>query len=139
MKLTRRSFLSTTALASVSAVASLAMPLAANAKTVPYSHATFDKFIASGETFLMGVHAKWCSTCDRQKRVINALRAQGEPYASMKLLAVDWDENRTSPLIGKYNVPRRSTLIMFKGGKEIGRIVAGTGTAEIQALIDKAY
>jgi len=96
MKLTRRSFLSTTALALV-------------------------------------------STAIRQKRVINALRAQGEPYKSMKLLAVDWDENRTSPLIGKYNVPRRSTLIMFKDGKEVGRIVAGTGTAEIQALIDKAY
>ena len=135
MKLTRRSFLSTTALALVST----AIPFAVNAKTVQYSHQTFDQYLASGETFLMGVHAKWCSTCDRQKRVINALRAQGEPYKSMKLLAVDWDENRTSPLIGKYNVPRRSTLIMFKDGKEVGRIVAGTGTAEIQALIDKAY
>lgn len=139
MKLTRRSFLSTTALASVGVAAGLAMPLSANAKTVQYSNETFDQYLASGETFLMGVHAKWCSTCDRQKRVINALRAKGEPYNSMKLLAVDWDENRTSPLIGKYNVPRRSTLIMFKDGKEVGRIVAGTSTAEIQALIDKAY
>jgi len=42
-------------------------------------------------------------------------------------------------LIEEYNVPRRSTLIMFKGGKEIGRVVAGTSTAQIQGLIDKAY
>lgn len=135
MNLTRRKFLTSTAIGMVTA----ALPLSAQAKTVPYSHKTFDQMIASGETFLMGVHAKWCSTCDRQKRVINALRAQGEPYKSMTLLAVDWDENRTSPLIGKYNVPRRSTLIMFKNGKEVGRVVAGTSTSEIQKLIDKAF
>lgn len=135
MQFTRRKFLSTTALAVVSA----ALPFSANAKTVPYSHETFDQMVASGETFLMGVHAKWCSTCDRQKRVINALRTQGEPYKSMTLLAVDWDENRTSPLIGKYNVPRRSTLIMFKDGKEVGRVVAGTSTDQIKQLIDKGF
>jgi len=135
MHITRRKFLSTTALAVVAA----SLPLSVNAKTVPYSHETFDQMIASGKTFLMGVHAKWCSTCDRQKRVINALRAQGEPYNSMTLLAVDWDENRTSPLIGKYNVPRRSTLIMFKDGKEVGRVVAGTSTEQIKELIDKGF
>lgn len=135
MHLSRRKFLATTAIG----VATVTMPFAAQAKTVSYSNETFDEFISSGKTFLMGVHAQWCSTCDRQKRVINALRAQGEPYQSMTMLAVDWDENRKNPLIGKYNVPRRSTLIMFKNGKEVGRIVAGTSTSDIQALIDKAY
>jgi thiol:disulfide interchange protein len=135
MNITRRKFLASTAIGMVAAT----LPHAAFANTVPYTNETFDQFLASGKTFLMGVHARWCSTCDRQKRVINALRAQGEPYASMTMLAVDWDENRTSPLIGKYNVPRRSTLIMFKNGKEVGRVVAGTSTSDIQALIDKAY
>ena len=139
MKLTRRSFLSTTAMASVGAIMGVSMPLAANAKTVQYSSETFNQYLASGEVFLMAIHAKWCSTCARQNRVINALRSEGEPYNSMKLLAVDWDENRSSSLIEEYNVPRRSTLIMFKGGKEIGRVVAGTSTSQIQGLIDKAY
>ncbi len=135
MDITRRKFLTTTAMAMVVT----AIPTIGMAKTVPYTHDTFDKYLANGKTFLMGVHAKWCSTCDRQKRVINALRAQGEPYNSMTLLAVDWDENRTSPLIGKYNVPRRSTLIMFKDGKEVGRVVAGTSTEQIKQLIDKGF
>jgi len=135
MQFTRRKFLATTAVAALT----IGLPLSASTETVLYSHATFDNYIASKKTFLMGVHAKWCSTCDRQKRIINALREQGEPYKSMTMLAVDWDENRKSPLIGKYNVPRRSTLIMFKDGKEVGRIVAGTSTSEIQALIDKGY
>ncbi|MDJ0614164.1 MAG: thioredoxin family protein [Rhizobiaceae bacterium] len=135
MNITRRTFLSTAAVGGIA----LALPSLAIAKTVQYSPDTFDQYIADGRTFLMGVHAKWCSTCDRQKRVINALRAKGEPYDSLTMMAVDWDENRTNPLIGKLNVPRRSTLIMFKDGKEVGRVVAGTSTSAIQALIDKGF
>lgn len=135
MTLTRRALLLSAALMTTAA----ALPVSSKAETVAYTPDTFDQYLASGKTFLMGVHAKWCSTCDRQKRVINALRAQGEPYKSLTLLAVDWDENRTSPLVGKYNVPRRSTLIMFKDGKEVGRVIAGTSTKAIQELIDKGY
>ena len=135
MTITRRTLLSSAAIGAFA----LALPRVSLAKTVQYSPAKFDQMIANGETFLMGIHAKWCSTCDRQKRVINALRAKGDPYDSMTMLAVDWDHNRTNPLIGKLNVPRRSTLIMFKHGKEVGRIVAGTSTSDIQALIDKGF
>lgn len=135
MNLTRRKFLVTTAIATLAIVT----PYSALANTVEYSEETFDQYISSGKTFLMGIHAKWCSTCDRQNRVINALRAKGEPYDSLTMLAVDWDENRRSKLIETLNVPRRSTLIMFKDGKEVGRIVAGTGNSEIQALIDKGF
>ena len=135
MIINRRAFV----LAAGSGGIALALPKITLAKTVEYSPEVFDDYVANGKTFLMGVHARWCSTCDRQKRVINALRSQGEPYDSLTLMAVDWDENRTSPLIGKLNVPRRSTLIMFRNGKEVGRIVAGTSTSDIQALIDKGF
>ncbi len=54
-------------------------------------------------------------------------------------MQMDWDKNRRSPLIKKLNIPRRSTLIMFKGGKEVGRIVAGTSTSQIKGLIDKGF
>ncbi|MEM9330765.1 MAG: thioredoxin domain-containing protein [Pseudomonadota bacterium] len=135
MHITRRSFLSSSAIALIAG----AFPFQAFANTVSYSPETFDKFITSKKTFLLGVHAKWCSTCDRQNRVINALRAKGTPYETMTMLTVDWDENRSGPLISNYNVPRRSTLIMFKDGEEVGRIVAGTSTTDIKALIDKGF
>ncbi|MGK0172828.1 MAG: hypothetical protein ACI9W2_004569, partial [Gammaproteobacteria bacterium] len=35
-------------------------------------------------------------------------------------------------------VPRRSTLVMFKGGKEVGRVVAQTSTSAIEALFKAA-
>lgn len=135
MNITRRTLLSTAAAGAMA----LSMPGIAAAKIVQYSPSQFDAYVAGNKTFLMGIHAKWCSTCDRQNRVINALRAQGEPYNSLVMMAVDWDETRNTPLISDLNVPRRSTLIMFKNGKEVGRIVAGTSTRDIQALIDLGY
>lgn len=135
MKLSRRTLLLTAA----ATIVATGMPNDAVAKTVNYSSDTFNEYVSGGKTFLMGIHAKWCSTCDRQNRVINALRTQGEPYNNLTVLAVDWDEHRSSPLIADLNVPRRSTLIMFKDGKEVGRIVAGTGEAQIQELIDKGF
>ena len=34
------------------------------------------------------------------------------------------------------NVPRRSTLILLRGEEELGRIVAGTNSDKIQALLE---
>jgi thioredoxin 1 len=36
------------------------------------------------------------------------------------------------------NIPRRSTLVVLKGNKELGRIVAGTAKDDIKALMDLA-
>ncbi len=36
------------------------------------------------------------------------------------------------------SIPRRSTLVVLQGDKELGRIVAQTGKAEIKALVDTA-
>ncbi|MEL7429663.1 MAG: thioredoxin family protein [Pseudomonadota bacterium] len=134
MKLTRRELLSSVAVGAVA----LALPTTAFATTVPYSSDTFASYLESGETFLLGVHAKWCSTCARQTRVINALREQGDFYNNLVVMEVDWDEERNGSLVSDLNIPRRSTLIMFKGGEEVGRVVAGTGEQQIKDLIDSA-
>jgi thioredoxin 1 len=36
-------------------------------------------------------------------------------------------------------IPRRSTLVLIKGGEEVGRLVAVTSQAQIKALLDKAF
>ncbi len=137
-EMNRRSFvLAAAAVAAGLGATATATP--AFAKTVKYTPSKFDKFIAAGKPFMIGVHADWCSTCDRQKRVINALRAQGAPYSNLTIMEVDWDKERGGAFTTEMNIPRRSTLIMFNGGKEVGRIVAGTGSKDIQSLIDKGF
>lgn len=114
-----------------------ALPLGVQARTINFSVPTYQKLVDSGMPFLIGVHTEWCSTCAVQKRVISALKRTGNPYAGMTILEMDWDKYRGSRIGKQLRIPRRSTLIMFAGGKEAGRIIAGTSARSIQKLIDK--
>ncbi|MFT5638894.1 MAG: thioredoxin 1, partial [Paracoccaceae bacterium] len=49
---------------------------------------------------------------------------------------VDWDIHAGSDISTRYNIPRRSTLLLLRGDDELGRIVAGTSTKTITALMD---
>lgn len=122
----------------LTAAVSLAAPLAQAAGTA-YTPDLLEAELAAGKTVFLDFKADWCSTCKAQERVINALKAENPAYeAAISFIDVDWDQWKDSLLVSEYNVPRRSTLLVLKGDAELGRIVAGTGKAEIKALMDIA-
>ena len=53
-------------------------------------------------------------------------------------MRVDWDQHRDDEIVSELGVRRRSTLIMFSRGGEVGRVVAGTSADEIEALFKAA-
>ena len=59
-------------------------------------------------------------------------------YATVTVMRVEWDEHRGGALVEALSVRRRSTLVMFKGGREVGRVVAKTGRSDIEALFQAA-
>lgn len=129
----RRDFLALTAAVSV------ALPVRARAATLDYTPGLVDQRLAAGETVFLDFKASWCSTCAAQERVITALKAGNPAYErAITFIDVDWDSYRDDPLTVMLNIPRRSTLVVLKGDAELGRIVAGTGRAEIKALMDTA-
>ena len=65
---------------------------------------------------------------------MRALIKNNPTYQSVKLLRVDWDTHRDSELVRELRIPRRSTLVMFDKGKEVGRVVAQTSESAIEAL-----
>ncbi|MEM9583893.1 MAG: thioredoxin family protein [Pseudomonadota bacterium] len=97
------------------------------------------KALSQGKTVLVDYAADWCSTCAVQERTIASLRAADPIYdANVVFVRVDWDKYGRAPVARDRKIPRRSTLIVLKGNKELGRIVAGTRRADIKALMDKA-
>lgn len=129
----RRDFLALTA------VVTLAAPMA-NAAGVPeYSPELLAAELAAGKTVFLDFKASWCSTCKAQERVIDALKAGNPSYeAAISFINVDWDVWGETAIVADMNIPRRSTLVVLKGDKELGRIVAGTAKADIKALMDLA-
>ncbi|MDJ0630692.1 MAG: thioredoxin family protein [Rhodobacter sp.] len=95
--------------------------------------------LAAGDTVFLDFTASWCSTCAAQARVIEALKAENPAYEqAVTFIDVDWDTYRTAEITRSLNIPRRSTLVVLKGDQELGRIVAGTSRAQIEALMNTA-
>lgn len=127
----RRHFLVTTAAALTLAPAAFAAE--------DYTPGLVAAELAAGKTVFLDFKASWCSTCAAQERVLDALKAENPGYEqAISFIDVDWDTYKTADITTRLNIPRRSTLVVLKGDRELGRIVAGTGRDEIKALMDTA-
>ena len=129
----RRSFIS---LATALAAAFISVTNA-HAGRADYSETAYEEALASGEAFILDFSATWCSTCQAQKRIMNNLQ-RDKKYDAIQVFTVDWDKYRKSDLRKALNVPRRSTIILFKDGEELDRIIAHTSKSRIQQLFDMA-
>ena len=114
----------------LSAFVSLAMA----GEIKPYNQVQFDKLSAEGKPVLLAIHASWCPTCKAQKPIIGELMGQAA-YKDVTTLVIDFDAEK--PLLKHYKVGMQSTLIAFKGTKEVGRSVGDTTKAGIENLIQK--
>ena len=56
-------------------------------------------------------------------------------YRGVTHVRVDFDTQKD--VMKRFGASDRSTLIMFRGKKEVGRLYGETGEKEIKALIDK--
>lgn len=131
----RRMFL--TGLAGLAGAGLIAGPAVAALTLVDYSPEKLQALRAAGKPVLLDFYASWCTTCRAQERVIESLM-NGGAYGTVTVMRVDWDTYQTSQLVKDMNIPRRSTLVLLKGDKELGRVVAQTSEASIKGLLDKA-
>ncbi len=104
-----------------------------------YTPGMIDGLLKQGKTVFVDYSADWCGTCARQERVIAGLMQENPAYAqNVVFVRVDWDDYRRAEVTTSRKIPRRSTLLVLRGDKELGRIVAGTAKQDIKALMDTA-
>ncbi len=116
------------------AVPTLSRPAFA-AGRVPFDRAAFEAAMKSGEPVLIDVSATWCPTCQRQKYILGELTSQPK-FAGYIIFTVDYDTQKD--VMRSFGARQRSTLIAFKDGYELGRVVGDTSVAGIEALLAKA-
>jgi len=88
----------------------------------PYDEAVADKAIASGKPVIVHVYAYWCLQCHMQKSILENLKTD-KTYDHVQFFRVDYTEQKD--VVAKLNCPR-STVIAYKGGKEVSRMSWGT-------------
>jgi thioredoxin 1 len=129
--LNRRHALATLA---VSAVLLSGLPALALDKAA-FSQASFDAAMKAGKPVLIDVSAPWCPTCKAQAPILSELAKQPR-FKNLVVFNVDFD-NQKDALRG-FKAQQQSTLIVFKGGAEMGRSVGDTNKASIEALLARA-
>jgi len=132
----RRTFnrLVTSAIASLTLISSLSFA----EEMIDYKPGLIKTRLDAGETVLVDYFATWCSTCARQGEILKELRAENPQFdENLTFVKVDWDTYQGHAVTSSRNIPRRSTLVLLQGDKELGRIVAGTDKEAIKALINK--
>ena len=127
----RRYFIGAAALAAAFAFS----PLAAAMSPEAYSQQAFDAAQAAGKPILLHITAPWCPTCKAQKPILSKLEAQPK-FKNLVVMNIDFDSCK--PLLRKLHVAMQSTLIVYKGTKEMGRSTGDTNPASIEALLAKA-
>lgn len=100
----------------------------------PWTAAGFAQQQAAGEPVALHFHADWCSTCKAQEKVFNAWR--GDASVPGSLLVVDYDNARE--LRRQLGVRMQSTLIVFRGDKEVARLAGDTDPARLRAALEAA-
>jgi thiol:disulfide interchange protein len=101
----------------------------------PYTQEKFNVLNNAGNPVLVAIHADWCGTCRAQEHVLNDLLPQ-PAFNGIKTLRIDFDAQKSE--VRAFGVKFQSTLIVFKGGKEVGRTTAETNQDRIAALLRKA-
>lgn len=100
----------------------------------PFSQQEFDHLTKEGKPVVLEVSAPWCSTCKQQKPIIESLMKQ-PAYKDVTLMTVDFDSAK--PTLKTFKVNMQSTLVAFKGEKEVGRSVGDTSPAGLEGLVKK--
>ena len=92
------------------------------------SEATFAEEVNSAaEPVLVDFWAEWCGPCKTIAPVLEELA--GEQAGKLKIAKVDVDENQG--LARQYGVQSIPTMIVFKDGVEVHRLVGARGKAQL--------
>lgn len=97
-----------------------------------YSDQVFETAQSDGAAIVVDVHASWCSTCRAQRRALEAL-IEDPRFANIVFLEIDYDTQKG--LMRSFGASQRSTLIAFRGGDEIARLVGDTRRSSIEVLL----
>jgi thiol-disulfide isomerase/thioredoxin len=99
----------------------------------PFDAKAFQASQAAGKSILVDVTAPWCPTC-RQQRPIEEIEKE---HPDIVVYEVDFDTAKDA--LRQFRVQQQSTLIVFKGTKEVARSTGETDPAPLRSLVGKAF
>lgn len=114
------------------AAAIIAVAPAQAATVQPFSAAAFEAAQKQGRPILVDVFADWCPVCRAQHDALSRILPKQE-FKDVVVFRLNFDTQKEAWT--SFGVQRQSTLIAFRGRKEVGRSVAATDGDSIEQLL----
>jgi thioredoxin 1 len=110
----------------------LLAPMGAQALNWPnFTREAFQVAQAEGKTILIAVHADWCVTCRSQEPALEAVILEDQ-FKDVVVFRVDYDAQKD--VMMELEIFNRSTITVYRGGKEVARAYAINRIEEIRDL-----
>ena len=104
-----------------------AISLNAGAKETTYNKVDFDKALSDGKVVVVSSWIKYCTSCASQMKVLNTAKKNGElsdiKFDNIEYFAFDVTDKDISNF---FNVQYQTTLLIFKGNREVYRSIGET-------------
>ncbi|MEW5995344.1 MAG: thioredoxin [Candidatus Zixiibacteriota bacterium] len=103
-------------------------------KPVAITDATFeDEVLKSDKTVIVDFWATWCGPC---KMIAPILEEIAEEYSDkVKVAKLDVDANNQTA--GRFGIMSIPSLLFFKNGEEIDRVIGAVPKSQLVARLDK--
>jgi thioredoxin 1 len=100
----------------------------------PFDAKAFQSAQNAEKAILVDITASWCPTCRQQRPIVQQIEKERQD-----LIVYDVDFDTAKDLLKRFHVQYQSTLIVFRGPKEVARSTGETDPAVIRSLIAKAF
>jgi thiol-disulfide isomerase/thioredoxin len=107
----------------------------ASAQKHPFNETLYQQYQDSEQVYLVDVFATWCPTCKKQSNIIDQYFSEN-PDSKIKVLVVDYDVQKE--WVTHFRAPRQSTLLLYKGEKQLWFSVAETSKDKIFTQLKQA-
>ena len=107
-------------------------PLNAADKYTNFSLSSLEKAKANGKTVVVNSYEPWCWSCRKQDKVLIDAKEEFK-----KVVFLTYQQGKNKDIAEALNISVRTTIVVFKGKKEVARIIGQTGKEEIYSAIQK--
>ena len=107
-------------------------PANAADKYTNFSLSSLEKAKNTGKTVVVNSYEPWCWSCRKQDKVLIGAK---DEFKGVVFLT--YQQGKHKDIAEALNISMRTTIVVFKGKKEVARIIGQTGKTEIYSAIKK--